>query len=74
MLDDALILTVDKESNTIYNFKGVEKKSFDNNLVYESPFPFNGYINKENIFKFICDLNLEEGFNKKVLKYKHYMN
>ena len=71
MLDDALRLTVDKEFNTIYNFKGVEKKSFDDDLVYESPFPVNGYSNKENMFKFICDLNLEEGTNKKVLKYKH---
>ena len=71
MLDDALRLTVDKEFNTIYNFKGVEKKSGDRNLVYESPFPVNGYNNKENMFKFICDLNLEEGTNKKVIKYKH---
>ena len=71
MLDDALRLTVDKEFNTIYNFKGVEKKSGDSNLVYESPFPVNGYNNKENMFKFICDLNLEEGTNKKLIKYKH---
>ena len=71
MLDDALRLTVDKEFNTIYNFKGIEKKSGDRNLEYESPFPVNGYNNKENMFKFICDLNLEEGTNKKAIKYKH---
>ena len=71
MLDDALRLTVDKEFNTIYNFNGVERNYKDKNFSYESPFPVNGYNNSENMFKFICDLNLEEGTNKKILKYKH---
>ena len=71
MLDDALRLTVDKEFNTVYNFKGVEKSSNDNNIIYESPFPVNGYSNQENMFKFICDLNLEEGTNRKLIRYKH---
>ena len=71
MLDDALRLTVDKEFNTVYNFKGVERNSRDNNFKYESPFPVNGYNNSENMFKFICDLNLEEGTNKKIIRYKH---
>ena len=71
MLDDALRLTVDKEFNTVYIFKGVEKKPKDKNFIYESPFPVNGYSNNENMFRFICDLNLEEGTNKKILKYRH---
>ena len=71
MLDDALRLTVDKEFRTIYNFNGVEKSSINNNFQYQSPFPVKGYSNNENIFKFICDLNLEEGTNKKVMKYRH---
>ena len=71
MLDDALRLTVDKEFNTVYLIKGVERKSSENNYIYESPFPVNGYTNSENIFKFICDLNLEEGTNKKITKFRH---
>ena len=71
MLDDALRLTVDKEFKTVYNFNGVEKSSRDTNLQYQSPFPVNGYSDNENMFKFICDLNLEEGTNKKVMKYRH---
>ena len=42
MLDDALRLTVDKEFNTVYLIKGVERKSSENNYIYESPFPVNG--------------------------------
>ena len=71
MLDDALRLTVDKEFNTVYNFKGIERKARDQNFLYESPFPVNGYSNSENMFKFICDLNIEEGTNRKILKYRH---
>ena len=71
MLDDALRLTVDKEFNTVYSFKGVERKANENNYIYESPFPVNGYSNSENLFKFICDLNLEEGTNKKITKFRH---
>jgi len=71
MLDDALRLTVDKEFNTVYLIKGVERKSSENNYIYESPFPVNGYTNSENIFRFICDLNLEEGTNKKITKFRH---
>ena len=71
MLDDALRLTVDKEFNTVYSFNGIEIKANDQNYKYESPFPVNGYSNNENMFRFICDLNLEEGTNKKILKYRH---
>ena len=71
MLDDALRLTVDKEFDTVYLFRGIERKSNDNNYKYESPFPVNGYSNSENLFKFICDLNLEEGTNKKITKYRY---
>ena len=71
MLDDALRLTVDKEFDTVYSFKGIERKANDNNYKYESPFPVNGYSNSENLFKFICDLNLEEGTNKKITKYRY---
>ena len=71
MLDDALRLTVDKEFNTVYSFRGIERKAKDDNYEYESPFPVNGYSNSENMFKFICDLNLEEGTNRKILKYRH---
>ena len=71
MLDDALRLTVDKEFNTVYLFKGVERRSFENNYNYESPFPVNGYTNSENLFSFICDLNIEEGTNKKLTKFRH---
>ena len=71
MLDDALRLTVDKEFNTVYLIKGVERRSSENNYIYESPFPVNGYTNSENLFRFICDLNLEEGTNKKITKFRH---
>jgi len=71
MLDDALRLTLDKEFNTVYNFNGVEKHFNDNDFKYESPFPVIGYSNSENMFKFICDLNLEEGTNKRMMKYRH---
>ena len=71
MLDDALRLTVDKEFNTVYLFKGIERRSFENNYNYESPFPVNGYTNSENLFSFICDLNIEEGTNKKLTKFRH---
>ena len=71
MLDDALRLTVDKEFNTVYLFKGIERRSFENNYIYESPFPVNGYSNSENLFRFICDLNIEEGTNKKLTKFRH---
>ena len=71
MLDDALRLTVDQEFNTVYSFRGVERRSNENNYNYESPFPVNGYTNSENLFKFICDLNLEEGTNKKITKFRH---
>ena len=71
MLDDALRLTVDQEFNTVYSFRGVERRSSENNYNYESPFPVNGYTNSENLFKFICDLNLEEGTNKKITKFRH---
>ena len=49
----------------------MERKSSENNYIYESPFPVNGYTNSENIFRFICDLNLEEGTNKKITKFRH---
>ena len=71
MLDDALRLTVDKEFNTVYSFNGVERKANESDYIYESPFPVNGYNNSENLFKFICDLNLEEGTNKKITKFRH---
>ena len=71
MLDDALRLTVDKEFNTVYSFNGVERKANECDYMYESPFPVNGYNNNENLFKFICDLNLEEGTNKKITKFRH---
>ena len=71
MLDDALRLTVDKEFDTVYLFKGIERKSSESNYCYESPFPVNGYTNNENLFKFICDLNIEEGTNKRITKFRH---
>ena len=62
MLDDALRLTVDKEFDTLYNFDGYEINSHDKSCdyIYHSPFPVNGYLNSENIFKLICDLNSNE--------------
>ena len=78
MLDDALRLTVDKEFDTIYNLDGIEMNSNDKNsdFIYQSPFPVYGYLNSENIFKFVCDLTLNEklknlnfrrfNFNKKI--------
>ena len=71
MLDDALRLTVDKEFNTVYMLNGVERRACDDNYIYESPFPVNGYTNGENLFRFICDLNIEEGTNKKITKFRH---
>ena len=66
MLDDALRLTVDKEFDTIYNIDGIEVHSNDSNceIIYQSPFPVYGYLNSENIFKFICDLTLNEKSTK----------
>ena len=66
MIDDALRLTVDKEFDTIYNFDGLEIHSNDNNcnIIYQSPFPVYGYLNSENIFKFICDLTVNEKIKK----------
>ena len=66
MLDDALRLTVDKEFDTIYDFDGIEVCSNDKNcdFIYQSPFPVNGYLNSENIFKLICDLNANEKSKK----------
>ena len=62
---------MDQEFNTVYSFRGVERRSSEKNYNYESPFPVNGYTNSENLFKFICDLNLEEGTNKKITKFRH---
>jgi hypothetical protein len=66
MLDDALRLTVDKEFDTIYNLDGIEMNSNDKNsdCIYQSPFPVYGYLNSENIFKFVCDLTLNEKLKK----------
>ena len=67
MLDDALRLTVDKlfetkykndNSYSIYNEK-------NNECEYKSLFPVNGYLNSENLFDFVCDLNIDENNNKK---------
>ena len=73
MLDDALRLTVDKEFDTIYNFDGIEMCSNDKNcdFIYQSPYPVYGYLNSENIFKFICDLNINEK-NKKYYFWKFH--
>ena len=76
MIDDALRLTVDNIFNTLYSFdKNLINDNYCNTsndkCIYESPFPVNGYSNKENMFKFICDLNLEEGTNKKITKFRH---
>ena len=72
MLDDALRLTVDKEFDTIYDLgEGVEKHASDHSIPYQSPFHVNGYFNSENLFKFICDLNIDEETNKKSFKYKN---
>jgi hypothetical protein len=73
MLDDALRLTVDKEFDTVYNFNGIEINSNDKNCdsLYQSPFPVNGYLNSENIFKLICDLNINEK-NKKYYFWKFH--
>ena len=66
MLDDALRLTVDKEFDTIYDLDGIEMNSNDKNCdcIYQSPFPVYGYLNSENIFKFVCDLTLNEKLKK----------
>ena len=70
MLDDALRLTVDKEFDTIYNIDGIEVHSNDSNceIIYQSPFPVYGYLNSENIFKFICDLTTNEKSKKSNLR------
>ena len=64
MLDDALRLTVDKlfepkyKKNNIYSYN-------EKNNEYKSSFPVNGYLNSENLFDFVCDLNIDENNNKK---------
>ena len=74
MLDDALRLTVDKEFDTIYNIDGIEVHSNDSNceIIYQSPFPVYGYLNSENIFKFICDLTLNEKSKKINFRNLHF--
>ena len=32
---------------------------------YKSSFHVNGYLNSENLFDFVCDLNIDENNNKK---------
>ena len=74
MLDDALRLTVDKEFNTIYYFDGIELSSKDKTCeyIYQSPFPVNGYLNSENMFRFICDLNMNEKYKRKNFRNINY--
>ena len=74
MLDDALRLTVDKEFDTIYDFDGIEVHSNDKNseIIYQSPFPVYGHLNSENIFKFVCDLTLNEKSKKKNHRTFHF--
>ena len=74
MLDDALRLTVDKEFDTIYDFDGIEVHSNDKNseIIYQSPFPVYGHLNSENIFKFICDLTINEKSKKKNHRTFHF--
>jgi len=74
MLDDALRLTVDKEFNTIYYFDGIELSSKDKTCeyIYQSPFPVNGYLNSENMFRFICDLNMNEKYKRKNFRNNNY--
>ena len=74
MLDDALRLTVDKEFDTIYNFDGIELNSKDKTCeyIYQSPFPVNGYLNSENMFRLICDLNMNEKYKRKTFRKINY--
>ena len=74
MLDDALRLTVDKEFNTIYNFDGIELNSKDKTCeyIYQSPFPVNGYLNSENMFRLICDLNMNDKYKRKSFRKINY--
>ena len=74
MLDDALRLTVDKEFDTIYNIDGMEFHSNDknNDYIYQSPFPVNGYLNSENIFKFVCDLTINEKIKSKKMSFRKF--
>ena len=68
MLDDALRLTLDKEFETIYDFKFEGNNSLNNSKAYHSPFHVEGFSDEENMFKLICDLNDDnnnfEGYNK----------
>ena len=75
MLDDALRLTVDKEFDTIYSFEGIEFHSSDKNsdFLYQSPFPVYGYLNSENIFKYICDLTITEK-SKRIYNFWKFRN
>ena len=59
MIDDALRLTLDKEFDTMYDFGNNIKYS----LLYQSPFPVEGYSNNDNLFKFVGDLYNNPNFD-----------
>lgn len=58
MLDDALRITIDDIYETKYSFTVEEEEGKPSS--YYSPFPVEGYLDTENLWEFICDLNEKE--------------
>ena len=54
MMDDAFRLTIDKIFQTKYSDNILQ------NGVYKSPFPVTNYSDEENMFEFICNVNIDE--------------
>ena len=60
MIDDALRLTIDKVFNTKYSENVIE------NDQYKSPFPVPNYSDYENMYEFLCNVNVGEENLKKI--------
>lgn len=60
MIDDALRLTIDKVFNTKYS-----DNIMINNL-YKSPFPVPNYSDYENMYEFLCNVNIGEEDLKRI--------
>jgi len=59
LIDDLFRLTIDKIFQTKYSEKVLENND------YKSPFHVEGYSDNENMFEFLCNINInEEEFKK----------
>jgi len=54
MMDDAFRLTIDKIFQTKYSDGMIQ------NGIYKSPFPVENYSDEENMFEYLCNVNVDE--------------